>query len=218
MTQYILGLAQQAPVASGQQGLTGMLIPMLVILGVMYLLVLRPQSKKAKEKRAMLSQLKNGDQVVTTGGVIGQITRINADLVTLLVSEGVRFQFQRSAITERLKQSEANSTVAVKDNAVKPTVPDSGSAHRSDFRCTSCENVLQGMGMPPLMSYSQFPTPEFKDAAEKDKFILRGLICYRCRKVFCPSCAGMQRDRCPMCKQSTLMPAHRGLLTHMGIG
>lgn len=88
----------------------------------------------------------------------------------------------------------------------------------SDFRCSSCKNALEEMGAMPFLSYAVFPTTEYKNAAEKDSFIYRGLICYKCKKVFCPSCAGMQRDYCPVCRQSTLMPAHRGLLTYMGIG
>ena len=78
---------------------------MLLVFGVMYFLVIRPQSKKAKEMRMMLSQLKNGDQVVTTGGIIGKITGLKDDEVTLLVSEGVRIRVQRSAVTGRLSST-----------------------------------------------------------------------------------------------------------------
>jgi len=100
-------MAQAAPPAQGQGGaaggLSGMLVPMLLIFGVMYLLVIRPQSKRAKETQKMLSELKKGDEVVTTGGVIGRISGIKDTEIILLVSEGVRIRIQRSAVTGRLK-------------------------------------------------------------------------------------------------------------------
>jgi preprotein translocase subunit YajC len=82
-----------------------MLVPMLLIFGVMYLLVIRPQSKRQKETQKMLSELKKGDEVVTTGGLIGRISGIKDNEITLLVSEGVRVRIQRSAVTGRLKSS-----------------------------------------------------------------------------------------------------------------
>jgi preprotein translocase subunit YajC len=91
--------AQQAPGG----GLAGMLVPMLLIFGVMYLLVIRPQSKRAKETQKMLAELRKGDEVVTTGGVIGRISGMKDNEVILQVQEGVRLRVQRSAVTGRLK-------------------------------------------------------------------------------------------------------------------
>ncbi len=72
---------------------------MLLIFAVFYFLVIRPQSKKAKELQQMLKDLKKGDDVVTQGGVIGRISGIKDDEVTLQVQEGVRLRFLRSSIT-----------------------------------------------------------------------------------------------------------------------
>jgi len=74
-------------------------LPMIAIVGIFYFLVLRPQSKKAKEHQRMLSELKKGDDVSTQGGIIGKITGIKDNEVTLQVQEGVRIRFLRSAIT-----------------------------------------------------------------------------------------------------------------------
>lgn len=82
------------------------LMPMILIIGVMYLLVLRPQMKKQKELQRMLSELKKGDDVVTTGGVLGRIAGIKDDVITLQVQEGVRLQVLRSAIAGRQKTGE----------------------------------------------------------------------------------------------------------------
>jgi preprotein translocase subunit YajC len=98
--------ANNAPAAqSPGGGLTGMLVPMLLIFGVMYLLVIRPQSKRAKETQKMLSELRKGDEVATTGGMIGRISGIKDNEIILQVQEGVRIRVQRSAVTGRLKPS-----------------------------------------------------------------------------------------------------------------
>ena len=75
-------------------------LPMLIIMGgIMYFLVLRPQSKKAKQHSQMLADLKKGDEVTTQGGLIGRISGFKDDEVTLQVQEGVRLRIQRSSIT-----------------------------------------------------------------------------------------------------------------------
>jgi preprotein translocase subunit YajC len=85
-----------------------MLVPMLLIFGVMYLLVIRPQSKRAKEHQRMLNELKKGDEVTTSGGLIGRIMGIKDNgEVTLQVQEGVRLRVLRSAITGTYKAGEA---------------------------------------------------------------------------------------------------------------
>jgi preprotein translocase subunit YajC len=80
---------------------------MVLIIGVMYLIVLRPQMKKQKEVQRMLSELKKGDDVVTTGGIVGRISGIKDDEVTLQVQEGVRLRVLRSAVAGRHKAGEA---------------------------------------------------------------------------------------------------------------
>ena len=80
--------------------------PLVLIFAVFYLLVIRPQSKKAKVHQQMLSDLKKGDDVVTQGGIIGRITGIKDDEVTLQVQEGVRLRILRSAITGPRKVGE----------------------------------------------------------------------------------------------------------------
>lgn len=76
---------------------------MVLIFAVMYFIVIRPQSKRAKETQRMLAELKKGDEVVTTGGIIGRISGIKDAEITLQVQEGVRIRIQRSAVTGRLK-------------------------------------------------------------------------------------------------------------------
>ncbi len=86
------------------------LMPIVLMVGVFYLLIIRPQGKKAKEHQKMLSELKKGDDVVTTGGVLGRITGIKDDEMILQVQEGVRLRVLRSAVTG--KQKSATETAA----------------------------------------------------------------------------------------------------------
>lgn len=96
-----IALLQQQPAAQpgGPFGSLGTFLPLILMFGVFYLLIIRPQAKKAKLHQQMLGQLKKGDEVATTGGLIGKITGIKDDEVTLQVQEGVRLRILRSAVT-----------------------------------------------------------------------------------------------------------------------
>src|SRR5262252_9476899 len=99
VTQFLIGMAQAAP--GGSSALTGML-PIVAIFAIFYFLVLRPQSRKAKEHQKMLAELKKGEDVVTQGGIIGKITGISdTGEITLQVQEGVRLRVLRSAVQGR---------------------------------------------------------------------------------------------------------------------
>ena len=99
MTPFFTALLQAAP--GGQGGANPLLgfAPYIVIIGVFYFLMIRPQARKAKLHQQMLGQLKKGDDVITTGGLIGKISGIKDDEITLQVQEGVRVRVIRSAVT-----------------------------------------------------------------------------------------------------------------------
>ena len=103
MTHFLAALAQQAAPsgAAGSQSFLTNMIPMVLIFGVFWLLVIRPQAKKAKLQQQMLSELKAGDDIVTNGGILGRITGIRDDEITVQIQEGVRIRILRSAITGR---------------------------------------------------------------------------------------------------------------------
>lgn len=91
--------AADAPPKSG--GLFGdpiMLIGMIAIMGIFYFISIRPQQKKAKEAKAMLASLGKGDEISTIGGVVGKITALDDNYVTLEVSKDVEMKFQRQAV------------------------------------------------------------------------------------------------------------------------
>lgn len=90
-----LAQAESAPAPSS--GL-GMLPLLLLMFGLMYFLIIRPQSKKAKEHDAMVKGLSKGDEVVTSGGILGKITELDEQFVTLKISANVEVKVQRRTI------------------------------------------------------------------------------------------------------------------------
>jgi preprotein translocase subunit YajC len=96
---FLNGLAQAAPSGGASGLLNGMAVPLLLMFGIFYFMIIRPQSKKAKELQKMLSELKKGDDVVTQGGIIGKISGIKDNELILQLQDGVRVRFLRSAIT-----------------------------------------------------------------------------------------------------------------------
>jgi len=69
---------------------------------IFYFLIWRPQSKRAKEHKALVSGLDKGDEVVTGGGVAGRITRLTDDYLVLEVSDGVEIKVQRQSVAQAL--------------------------------------------------------------------------------------------------------------------
>ncbi len=69
-----------------------------VMFGVLYFLMIRPQMKRGKEQKAMIEALQKGDEVVSAGGILGKISKINENYVTLEIAQGVDIQMQRSAV------------------------------------------------------------------------------------------------------------------------
>ena len=105
MTSVFVSLAQAAPPGGGSAVVQ--FLPLILIFGVFWLLVIRPQQKKGKLHQQMLSELKSGDLVVTQGGLIGKITGIKDPEVVVEVSPGVRLRILRSHITNKYTPGEA---------------------------------------------------------------------------------------------------------------
>jgi preprotein translocase subunit YajC len=74
-------------------------VPFVVIIGVFYFFLIRPQAKKQKETQTFLSGLKVGDQVVTQSGILGRIAAMNEQIVTLEVANQVQIKVLRSLVT-----------------------------------------------------------------------------------------------------------------------
>ena len=82
-------------------------IPLILIFVIFYFFLIRPQQKKVKEHKLMVAAIKRGDEVVTSGGIVGQIERVlGDDKVDILISENVTVQVVQSTIQSLLKKSE----------------------------------------------------------------------------------------------------------------
>lgn len=89
--------AQSAATPQGDPLLS--FLPLIVLFVIFYFMLIRPQSKRAKEHQQMVAGLAKGDEVVTSGGLLGRITQIGENFVLVEVAEGVQLKVQRSAIT-----------------------------------------------------------------------------------------------------------------------
>ncbi len=83
----------------GNQSPLGFPVMMILFFAIMYVMMIRPQQRKEKERRAMLNELKKGDRVLFAGGLIGTIAQIGEKTAKIKVSDNVRLEVARGAIT-----------------------------------------------------------------------------------------------------------------------
>jgi preprotein translocase subunit YajC len=92
---FLISTAYAQAGAPAQGNVWVQMLPLVLIFVVFYFLLIRPQSKKAKEHREMVAKLQNGDEVVTAGGILGRIVDVSDTFVTLEVATGVQIKVQR---------------------------------------------------------------------------------------------------------------------------
>ena len=102
------------PPAWAQQGegpsMLPMIFTMVLIFAVMYFMVIRPQSKRNKAHRALVESLREGDEVLASGGIMGQITGVGDQFVTLEVAKGVTVKVQRQSVSTVLPKGTIKGT------------------------------------------------------------------------------------------------------------
>ena len=96
--------AQAAPAAAagGTESSLMSLLPLVLMFVVLYFIMIRPQMKRQKEHKAMIESLAKGDEVITSGGMIGRITKLGESYMHIEVAGGVEVQVQRSAVVQVL--------------------------------------------------------------------------------------------------------------------
>ena len=80
----------------------GSFLPILLMFVLLYFLMIRPQQKKHREQRDMLSALSAGDEVLTAGGIVGKITKVSENFITLEISAGTEIIIQKASIVSLL--------------------------------------------------------------------------------------------------------------------
>lgn len=103
---FLMGAPPQQDGAAGGGGsLLFTLLPFVLIFAIFYFLVIRPQAKRQKETVKMLDSLKQGDRVVTSGGLFGTVAGTKDNVVVLKVADQVRVEVAKSAITAVVEKS-----------------------------------------------------------------------------------------------------------------
>ena len=99
---FISDVMAQTPAATSTMKTTSSILMMIGIFVVFYLLIIRPQSKRAKEHRALVNKIKTGDEIVTNGGIVGEIVSMDEQFVNLNIHNGVEMLVQRQAVSSVL--------------------------------------------------------------------------------------------------------------------
>jgi preprotein translocase subunit YajC len=100
--------AQAASAGSDSDGLMSFL-PLVLMFGVLYFIMIRPQMKRQKEAKAMLEALAVGDEVVTSGGILGKVTALKDPMITVEIAPGTQVQMQKAAISTVLPKGTLKS-------------------------------------------------------------------------------------------------------------
>jgi preprotein translocase subunit YajC len=102
-------MAQSAGGAASGGGIAPILM-MVVFIAIFYFLLIRPQQKKAKEHQAMVTKLSTGDEVVTTGGILGKIVEVGDAFVTLEIAPNVQIKVQKFQVTSLMPKGTLKSS------------------------------------------------------------------------------------------------------------
>lgn len=101
--------AQAAGAAPQQPGLVEALLPFVILFVVFYFLIIRPQSKRAKEHKAMVQGINKGDEIVTQGGLAGRIMEVSENFLVVEIADNVQVKVQREAISTLLPKGTIKS-------------------------------------------------------------------------------------------------------------
>ena len=98
-----------AQAAAPQGGGLSMIIMMVVLFGLMYVMMIRPQMKRQKEHRTMVSALAKGDEVVSNGGLAGRVEEVGETFITIEIAPNVKVKLQKGAVSQVLPKGSLKS-------------------------------------------------------------------------------------------------------------
>ena len=102
--------AQAAPGAFDM--LNSLIVPTMLIIGIMYFLMIRPQQKRLKDHRDMVASIRRGDTIVTSGGIIGKVAKVDEQELQVEIADGVKVKLLRSTVSEVRGKGEAAAPAA----------------------------------------------------------------------------------------------------------
>jgi preprotein translocase subunit YajC len=101
--------AQAAP--SAFDALNSLIVPTVLIIGIMYFLMIRPQQKRLKDHQALIAGIRRGDTVVTSGGILGKVTKVDDQELQVEIADGVRVKVVRGTVSEVRGKGEAQAAL-----------------------------------------------------------------------------------------------------------
>ena len=145
----------------------GALLVLILLFGVMYAAMIRPQQKRAREHQALVAAVQVGDEVMTTAGIFGTVTDVEGDVISIEISPGVVMRVARAAIGRRmnadLDEDEGGETFDDHDEEVGPSVADdaapNGSAASPDGAANPTSSPEPPISMPPPVTPPSSETP-----------------------------------------------------------
>ncbi|GAB6074115.1 preprotein translocase subunit YajC [Nautilia lithotrophica] len=99
-------LYAQAPQA-GQPSLLASLLPLIILFAIFYFLVILPQQRQAKKHKQMVEELKKGDKIITTGGIIAEVVKNEPDFLKVKINDNVEVKLDKSAVARKLNDEKA---------------------------------------------------------------------------------------------------------------
>ena len=111
MDFFLSSANAEAAGGAGAQGggiMSALMLPLLLLV-VFYFLLIRPQNKRAKEQREMLSKIAAGDEVATTGGILGKVLEVGDQFLTLEIANGVSIKLQKFQVAQLLPKGTVKS-------------------------------------------------------------------------------------------------------------
>jgi len=106
---FLISDAHAAPAPAQQDPILG-LLPFIIIFVLFYFMLIRPQMKRAKEQRKMIDALQKGDEVITSGGVLGKVSKVGEQYVSLEIADNVTIQVQKQTIQTLLPKGTLKGT------------------------------------------------------------------------------------------------------------
>ncbi|ACM92959.1 preprotein translocase, YajC subunit [Nautilia profundicola AmH] len=99
-------LYAQAPQA-GQPSILASLLPLIILFAIFYFLVILPQQRQAKKHKQMVEELKKGDKIITTGGIIAEVVKNEPDFLKVKLNDNVEVKLDKSAVARKLNDEKA---------------------------------------------------------------------------------------------------------------
>lgn len=98
-----------SPSQQGQGNPLGFMFPMIILFAILYFMLIRPQQRREKERKALINSVKSGDRVLFSGGILGTVTNVKENTLLIKISDNVKIEAARGAVQRVLEKGEQPS-------------------------------------------------------------------------------------------------------------